>query len=105
MKFLNKLVFFFYYEILIEIVKDKEKCIKIFEEFNKSLNSLSRFYIIAIFLYQVMINFFVLPIKITLLLNNKKKANLIVFNILKKLPFFKNINNFIFANLLLHYHE
>jgi hypothetical protein len=105
MKLLNKLIFFFYNEILFEIINSKVKCKNIFNEFYKSLNSLSYFYILVIFFYQILVNLAVLLLKLIFILHDKKNANLIAFKVLKKLPFFKNINNFIFANLLLHYHE
>lgn len=105
MKFLNKLVFYFYYEILLEFIKDEKQCKNILNSFFISLNSLNHFYKIIIYLYQIFINLVAVTIKLFFIFNRKKKSNLIIFKILRKLPFFKNINNFIFANILLHYHE
>ena len=105
MKLLNKLVFYFYYEILIEIFNDEFLCKKTFNSFYISLNSLSKFYLIVIFFYQIFVNFIALLLKIIFFLNNKKNSNLFLFEIIKKLPVFKNINNFLFANLLLHHND
>ena len=105
MKFLNKLVFYFYYEILFDFIKDEKQCENILNSFFTSLNSFNKFYKIIIFIYQIFINLVAVIIRVIFIFNRKKNSNLILFKILKRIPFFKNINNFIFANILLHYHD
>ena len=43
MKFLNKLVFYFYYEILFDFIKDEKQCENILNSFFISLNSFNKF--------------------------------------------------------------
>ena len=105
MKFLNKLIYNFYYDILIEITNNDLSCKKTFNSFYLSLKSLSKTYLIVIFFYQIFVNFILILLRVIFILNSEKKTNLFLFEIIKKIPLFKNVNNFLFANLLLHYHD
>ena len=51
MKFLNKLIYNFYYDILIEITNNDLSCKKTFNSFYLSLKSLSKTYLIVIFFF------------------------------------------------------
>ena len=72
MKFLNKLVFYFYYEILFDFIKDEKQCENILNSFFTSLNSFNKFYKIIIFIYQIFINLVAVIIRVIFIFNRKK---------------------------------
>ena len=88
MKFLNKLVFYFYYEILFDFIKDEKQCENILNSFFISLNSFNKFYKIIIFIYQIFINLVAVIIRVISFLIKKKIQFNSIQNI-KRLPFFK----------------
>ena len=86
MKFLNKLVFNFYYEILFDFIKDEKKCENILNSFFISLNSFNKFYKIIIFIYQIFINLVAVIIRVIFIFNQKKNSN-ILFLYQEKFPY------------------
>jgi hypothetical protein len=100
---LTKLIVICYKDSLKKIFQDNEKIvINIFNNFNNSLkifNSLNKL-IIHLFLFLIIFNnlIFILIFFFKFKLNHISESK----NFLCKISYFKNIDNFIRANLLLH---
>lgn len=96
---LFKLIFsYFYFPIIQEIVNTKKKTKSVINKFCDNLKTINLIYFISIILFVMIISF----CSLILIPINKKKKNNLIINIIKKIPFLKNISNFILANLLMN---
>jgi hypothetical protein len=102
MFFFKKILYLIYSKYLQSLYNNKTKVISIIENFYLSLNQLNFFlkFAICLFLLSLLIIniIFIVIFFYQMKLDHFSK----VIKFVSKFPYFKNLNNFLIANLLLH---
>ena len=102
MIFFKKILYLIYSKYLLDLYDNKKQVITIIDNFYLSLNQFNFFLKIAICIFLlcllIMNTIFTIIFFYQVKLNHFSK----VIKFVNKFPYFKNLNNFLIANLLLH---
>ncbi len=102
MIFFKKILYLIYSKYLLDLYNNKKQVIAIIENFYLSLNQFNFFLKFAICMFLlcllVMNTIFIIIFFYQIKFNHFSK----VIKFVSKFPYFKNLNNFLIANLLLH---
>ena len=102
MIFFKKILYLIYSKYLLDLYDNKKQVITIIDNFYLSLNQFNFFLKIAICIFLIclliMNTIFIIIFFYQVKLNHFSK----VIKFVNKFPYFKNLNNFLIANLLLH---
>lgn len=88
----------FYFEIINFITNDKAIAVSIIKKATNNYNKLNKLYSLLTIMFLILINLIIL----LLFFVNKKKTIFFLFKVSKKIKYIKNINNFLFSNILLN---
>jgi len=102
MIFFKQILYLIYSKYLLDLYDNKKQVITIIDNFYLSLNQFNFFLKIAICIFLlcllIMNTIFIIIFFYQVKLNHFSK----VIKFVNKFPYFKNLNNFLIANLLLH---
>jgi len=98
----KKLLISCYSDELEQICKNKLIAVKVIENFYTSYSNFN-VYLKILIVFHLVLLFFINFVIFTGLLFLKYNNFNIIFKLVQKIPFIKNIHNFIIANLLLHF--
>ena len=102
MIFFKKILYLIYSKYLLDLYDNKKQVVNIIDNFYLSLNQFNFFLKIAICIFLlcllIMNSIFIIIFFYQAKLNHFSR----VIKFVNKFPYFKNLNNFLIANLLLH---